>query len=242
MKTIYWVIGVVVVSVSTFIYLMLGDAQKTVPKIKLSYFATEAEIAESVTKILSQILQQRSTFWIGIEPDKTEQLEVVLQLKQQLEKTKPFDKVIVDEELALSKEWLEKFKVTDSVAVKNNLPATGEQLANLEKTGQSYLVITASIYSAPTIIGNQLHQLKEKYLIQPTTFSLAFFPTSSEEEKYMLFPCRTEDHSGTASWGCEVANKSRFTRRKVDQANTKPWIGLMDLIGEKDYMILLKKK
>ena len=57
----------------------------------------------------------------------------------------------------------------------------------------------------------------------------------------MLFPCVTEDHAGTALWGCTVVNKARFTRRKIDTKNTKPWIGLMDLTGENDYMLLLKK-
>ena len=242
MKTIYWVIAVVVVSVSGFIFLLLGDAQKTVPKIKLSYFGTEAEIADSVTKILSQALQKKSFFWIGIEPDKSEQLEFVLQLKKSLEKNKPFSKVIIDQELKLPLEWLQKFNATDSVAIKSNLTSTGEMLSFLEKNNESYVVITASIYSTPAIVGNQIYQLKEKFQIKPTTFSLAFFPTTTDEEKLMLFPCQTEDHSGTSAWGCEVANKSRFTRRKVDFKNTKPWVGLMDLVGEQDYMILLKKK
>ncbi len=242
MKSIYWVIAVVAFSVSVFIYLLLGDAQKTVPKIKLSYFESETEVAESVTKILSQVLENRSSFWVGVEPGRNEQLEVAFQLMQQLQKVKPFSKVLVDEELSLSKEWLEKFSATDSVAVKNNLDSTGEMLAALEKSSQPYIVITANIYSAPTIIGNQIHKLKEKYLIKPTTFSLAYFPVTAEEEKNMMFPCRTEDHAGTAGWGCTVANKARFTRRKIDFKNTKPFIGLMDLIGEQDYMILLKKK
>ncbi len=243
MKTIYWVIAVVAVSLSVFIYVMLGDAQKTVPKIKLSYFATEGEIAESITKILSQTLQQRSGFWIGIEPEKTEQIEVALQLKQQLEKTKTFTKVIVDQELNLSKEWLEKFKATDVIAVKNNMDAVGEVLNGLEANAQPYILITAAIYSTPLIVANQIHKLKTKYpAIKPTTFSLAYLPTTPEDEKFMLFQCNTEDHSGTAAWGCAVVNKARFTRRKIKKDNIKDWIGLMDLIGEQDYMVLLKKK
>lgn len=242
MKTIYWVIGVVAVSVSVFIYLLLGDAQKTVPKIKVSYFDNETEIAEAVTQILSQVLSTRSTFWIGVEPGHNEQLEVALQLKQRLQKAKPFTKVIVDEELSLSKDWLEKFEATDSVAIKNNLSSTGTMLAELEKSNQPYVIITANIYATPSIMGNSIHKMKEKFSIKPTTFSLAFFPTVAAEEKDMVFPCRTEDNAGTAGWGCIVANKARFTRRKIDPQNQKSWVGLMDLIGEQDYMILLKKR
>lgn len=242
MKTIYWVISVAVVSIGVFVYVLMADTQKTLPKIKLSYFKDEAEIADSVTKRLSQDLQAKSNFWVGIEPEKKEQLEFVVQLKQHLEKTKEFKRIILDEEINLPKEWQDKLKITDTVAIKANLDGTGDTLAKLEQSGQAYLVITAAIYSTPLIVGNQIHQMKEKFKIKPTTFSLAFFPVTVDEEKEMLFPCRTEDHSGTATWGCAVANKARFTRRKVDFKNEKPWIALMDLVGENDYMILLKKK
>ncbi len=242
MKTIYWVIGVAVISIGVFIFLILGDAQKSVPKIKVSYFSNETEIAEAVTKILSQVIEKNSFYWVGVEPEKLEQLEVVYQLQNQLSKVKPFNRVIVDTELRLPKEWLEKFKATDAVSIKETVNATGELLQTLEKNGERYFLITAAIYSTPKIQQNQINQMKSKYLIKPITFSLAYFATTTEEERNMIFGCRTEDHSGASEWGCAVLNKSRFSRRKVNQANEKSWVGLMDLIGEKDYMILLKKK
>jgi hypothetical protein len=242
MKAIYWVIGVSACGLGIFIYLFLGDTQKSLPKIKLSYFVDENEIAESVDKILAQEISKQDFYWIGIEPDKLEQLEVVLKLKQQLEKNKPFRTVIVDQELGLKKEWLEKLKAVEVTSVKENMTALTELLGQLEKNKERYLLITASIYSTPLILKNQIHQMKTAKSIFPMTFSLAYFPIKAEYESRMLFSCNTEDHAGTSDWGCVVANKSRFIRRRIDEKNVKPWIGVMDLIGEKDYMLLLFKK
>ncbi|MBC7741013.1 MAG: hypothetical protein H7061_02370 [Bdellovibrionaceae bacterium] len=242
MKAIYWVIAVAVVSVTVFIYLVLGDSQKTVPKIKVSYFTNETEIASSITKILSQELVKTSHFWVGIEPEKLEQLNVVVSLKQELAKLKPLQRVIVDEELKLPKNWLEQLQATDSINFKENIQSTGELLKSLEEKNSGYFFVTANIYSNPFIKENPLNKIKKEYQIHPTTFSMAYFPIAADDEKNMLFPCNAEDHSGTSAWACMVSNKARFSRRKIDLKNEKPWISLMDLIGEKDYMILLKKR
>ncbi len=242
MKAIYWVIGVTVVAVGVFIFLLLGDTQKTIPKIQLSYFVDEKEIAESIQKRLDQEISKSNSFWIGLEPGRDEQLEVALQLKQQLEKSAPFQTVILDQELNLRKEWVEKFKVVETIGIKENFQSVVALLADMEQKNQRYLVITASIYATPLIKKNQIHQMKEIKPIQPMTFSFAFFPVRSELESSMLFGCNTEDHAGVSDWGCAVANKARFVRRKISEKNPKPWIGIMDLIGEKDYMLMLYRK
>lgn len=242
MKAIYWVVGVSLSGIGIFIYLLLGDSQKSVPKIKLSYFIDEKEIAESIVKRLDQEISKANAFWVGVEPGKAEQLEVALQLKNEFEKKQAFITVIVDQELDLSKEWYEKFKTVETVALKANAKDLVQLLGDLEKNNQRYFLLTAAIYSTASIKKNQIHQMKEVKPIHPMTFSLAYFPIRAELEGQMVFPCRTEDHSGTADWGCAVANKSRFIRRKIDEKNEKPWIGAMDLIGEKDYMVLLYKK
>jgi hypothetical protein len=242
MKAIYYVIGVSLAAIGIFIYLLLGDTQKSVPKIKLSYFASEKEIAESIQKRLDQEIAQINAFWVGIEPGKAEQLEVALQLKAELEKKQRFVTVIVDQELDLSKEWLEKFKTIEVIALKEHVKELGQLLGDLEKAKQRYFLLTASIYSTATIKQNQIHQIRTAAGISPMTFSFGYFPVTADLENNMAFPCRTEDHAGTADWGCVVANKARFIRRKIEEKNEKPWIGAMDLIGEKDYMVLLYKK
>ena len=241
-KALYWVIGVVAVAMVVFVYIMLGEAPRTLPKITLSYFEDEQEIASSVSKRLFQEINANQNYFIGVEPDKAEELKIVSILKAELEKTAPFTKIIVDEELALDKGLLESFKTTDIISVKDGIYKLGEQLQAYEKQYIKYLVITASICSSSLLKKNPIHLLREQYQITPMSFSIGYFPISPADEKNMQFVCNTEDHSGTSDWGCVVVNKSRSIRRKVDLNKPKAWIGLMDLTGEKDYMILVKKK
>ncbi len=241
-STIFWVIGVSVVAITVFIYIILADTPRTLPKIKLSYFTDEAEIAVTVEKRLFQETNQNKFYWIGIEPEKNEQLAVVAKLKQRLDKKIKFQNIIVDEELNLSKEVLAELGTTDTLLLKENLTELGEKLQLLETNGTPYLLITASIYTNSFLRKNPVHLLREKNKVNPVTFSLAYLSTTPEDERKMLFPCSTEDHSGLSDWGCIVVNKSRISRRRMEFDNPKPWLGLMDLSGEKDYILLLKKK
>ena len=243
MKALYWVLAACVVALGLFISVSLDGAQKTVPKIKLSYFATEAEIAESVLKRLQLEIGKNSFFWIGIEPEKFEQVAVVAAIKSEIEKKNGrFDEVIVDSELKLSTQHLSLLQVTQNVFLKENMAAVGEVLTMLEKQNKRYLFVTASLYSNSFIKENQIHQLTKKYAISPMTISFGYLAAKVEEEKNYLFPCDAEDRSGASNWGCAIANKSKNVRRKFEKENKKPWAGLMDLTSENDYMLLLRKQ
>lgn len=242
MKPIYWITGVCSVAIVIFIYLFLGDAKRTVPKINLSYFADETEIAESVTKRLSQELAQTRSYWIGVEPTKAEQLEVLRQLILSLQSKAKVQNILLDEELQFSEEWKQKISVTQTIKLKENEDQVAQLISSIISKSEAYILITASIYSTSAILKNPIHIIKEKTKLKPTTFSFAYMPINSEDEKNMLFPCVTEDYSGTASWACLVVNKARSVKRKIKTDIPKAWIGLMDLTGETDYMLLLRKK
>ena len=241
-KALYWVISVVAVAMVIFVYIMLGEAPRTLPKITLSYFVDEKEIATSVSKRLFQEIGTHKNYWIGVEPDQPDHLKIAAFLKNELEKNSTFKEIIIDEELALSKETMALFQATDTIPVKHEIFKLGELLQTYEKQGTSYLVITASIYASSLLKKNPIDVLREKYQITPMTFALGYLPVSAADEKNMQFACNTEDRAGTSDWGCVVVNKSRSVRRKMNLANAKPWVGLMDLTGENDYMILAKKK
>jgi hypothetical protein len=240
--TSLWVIGVITASIALFAYLFVSDAPTTLPKIKLSYYVNEQEIATSVGQHLAQEITQSQNYWIGIEPMKEEQIEVALQLKAELEKKSPFQKIIVDEELGLSDEILKKFSPTDIIFVKQNVDMLGDILAKLEKENVNYLVVTASIYSNSMLLQNPIYKIKEKHGIKPMTFSMAYLPIKPEDEGKMLFTCETEDRTGAKDWACLVVSKARAVRRKVKTDKDKAWTGLMDLSGERDYILLLNKK
>lgn len=243
MKVTYWVFAVVITGFAVTVYFLLGDPQRTVPKIKLSHFESSEEIASSISKRISNEIKANKQYFAGFEPDKAEQIPILVALKNEIEGLNgPFQQIFVDHELQLPTETVNLFPNAQVVPIKENLDLLGERLALLEKEGKSYLVVTAAIYSNSFIKKNQIHQLEEKYKIKPLTLSVAYFPTTAEEEKLMLFPCSTDDHTGTTNWGCAVVNKARFAKRRINPKSEKPWIGLMDLTGENDYMLLVKKK
>ena len=241
-STFVWVFSVLIGSAGLFIYLLRSDTPKTLPKIKLSYFADEAEIARSVATSLNQDSVQTSSYWIGVEPMKHEQIEVALQLKTELESKFAFQKVIIDQELGWSDEVAKKFGITDWILVKENSEQLGQLISKYQSEGVRYILFTASIYSNSLLMQNPIHKIKDKFQIQPTTFSFSYLPFDPEDEKNLLFPCDTEDRAGVKDWGCMVLNKSRNVRRKIDIKHPKAWVGLMDLSGERDYVLWLNKK
>ncbi|OFZ28738.1 MAG: hypothetical protein A2622_06550 [Bdellovibrionales bacterium RIFCSPHIGHO2_01_FULL_40_29] len=243
MKAIYWVIGASIVALGIFISVSLDSAQRTVPKIKLSYFADEVEIAQNVLKRLQLEIGQNPFYWVGVEPDKTEQIAVVVQIKNEIEKLNgPFVEVIADSELKLSAENMKLLGVTQNVFIKENIINVGEVLTKLEQQNKKYFLVTASLYTNTFIKENPTSILKKNNSIKPMTVSMAYFATNPEQEKNILFPCDTEDKSGTSAWGCVIVTKARSVRRKYEKQNIKPWVGLMDLTGGNDYMLLIQKK
>ncbi|MBC7467575.1 MAG: hypothetical protein H7256_16410 [Bdellovibrio sp.] len=243
MKALYWVIGVVIVCGGLFISIMLGDSQKTVPRIKLSYYGNEAAVAEAVVKALDQDGNKLETIWIGIEPDKSAQLDVVQAVKQQIEKKNgPFDEVIIDTELKVAEDTQVRLGRTQNVFLKENLQTVGEGLAKLEASGRKYLFITAAPYSTSFIENNQFNTVQKNFKINPVRISMGYYAAELKEDGEILFLCDTEDKSGTSNWGCAVINKARNTRRKFDFANKSQWAVVMDLTAENDFTLLLRKQ
>ncbi len=237
----YWVLIVVALSVGIFVYLIKEDQPGTLAIMGVTSFQDTNELGESIVQNLSQKISRNEFYWIGIEPGKNEHLTLAGSLIRQLKAHHTFASIIVDQELSLSAAELAELSATDVIGIKANLYKLGETLQMLEKTHSSYILVSASIYTNSLLKKNPLHDLEEKYNINPATFSFAYLPTTGDDEKNMVFGCRTEDQTGTSDWGCVVVNRARFARRKLTGDPTKPLIALMDLDGEKDYIILLKQ-
>lgn len=221
-----------------------GEAQKTVPKIKLSYFKDNGEFATSIEQSLHEEITKAKYFWIGYEPEKENQYDLTHLLKQEIEKQNgPFDIVLIDQELMLGDEKENFLGKTHEIPLKENFNEAAELIkANKDK---KILVITAAIYSSNFILTNPHAKIKELTQAKPLVFSSGYFPATQEDEANALFSCDTEDKTGTSPWGCAVLNKARSIRRRIDQEKLKlspaPRIGLMDSSGESDYMVLVGK-
>lgn len=220
------------------------EAQKTSSKIKLSYFKDNNEFVNTIEQSLHEEITKAKYFWIGYEPEKENQYELTHLLKQEIEKQNgPFDIILIDQELMLGEEKEKFLGKTHEIPLKENFNDAAELIkANKDK---KVLIITAAIYSSNFIKNNPHAKIKELTQTQPVAFSLGYLPAHQEDEVNNLFRCDTEDKTGTSPWGCAVLNKARTIRRRIDLMKLKetpaPRIGLMDISGDHDYMVLVGK-
>lgn len=242
-KVIYYIGAVFLAGVVTLVYLSLGQTEKTLPKIKLSYFKSDAEVAESIHSILQQQIKKEKHFWFGVEPGFTNQLQIFEKLKAEIEKENgPFDVVYVDQELKLKNEERSLFGKPVPHDIKENWGHVADEIK--KNADKKVLVISAAIYTTNFLKENPIHKIKEASGVTPMTFSAGYFAARPDEEKNNIFRCVTDDKEGVAAWGCLVLNKARSQRRKVDTKKIDPpsslTAGVMDLTGEKDYMLLVR--
>ena len=165
-------------------------------------------------------------------------LDLALALKNDIEKSNgPFDILILDKELELKQEDKPELKNFQIMEIKSQWFDLADFFKN--NKDKKIFVISASIYTTSFLKENPIHKIKAKSELIPTTFSVGYFSVDTEDEKNQIFRCSTENKEGVSDWACAVINKSRTLRRKFDSSKNKT-AGLMDLTGEKDYMILLR--
>lgn len=243
-KVAYYIAALFVIGLVALFLLTSGSAEKTVPKIKLSYFKSEIETAQSIHKILQQEIKNQNYFWLGIEPEKNNQISIAVNLKKIIEsEIGPFDLIFLDKELGLNADQLSQWGNAQIIPVKSDWYKVADLIKS--QVSKRILVVTAAIYSTNLIQQNPVHKINEVTIgVKPLTISMGYFAVDTEDEKNNLFHCLTDDKEGVASWGCAVLNKARSQRRKLSMEKIKsnpPLIpGLMDLTGEKDYMLLIK--
>lgn len=243
--TLIWVFTVIGGSLALFGYLVSGDSDAPAlqAEIEMTGFKNEQEIVSALAQRLETPLKENRFFWIGLEPEKPEQLDVLIKLKQEIEKHHSLAHVIVDAELGYDKAALARIGPSDVLSVKEYLYDIGGRLQKVEREGKAYLLVTASIYATSYLKKNPAGILKGQYGLKPLTFSLAYFPVTAAAEKNMLFPCRTsDDQTGTAPWGCLIVNKSRFLRRKIASAGEMPWVGFLDSLNPQEYVLVLHRQ
>lgn len=237
-KPIYFAIVIFVLALVGLIYTQLGSAQKTIPKLKLSYFRNLTEFSVAIQGRLQQEILVEKSFWFGVEPEKPNHVKLAIEVMKQIEKSNgPFDVIFVDKELQLKAEDLAELPSVKEVLVREEWPAVADQIFALKE--KKYFLITASIYSSSYLHQNPVHKIKNKIQKNIMTFSSGHLSVDVQDEKNSVFPCRTDDKEGISAWSCTVINKSRTQRKKLKN-DSGVFAGLMDLTGEMDYMILLR--
>ncbi len=245
---LYFVIASTVIGVAFFAFYTFQDLNKSQPKIKLSYYQSVSEIADGILQKLEHELRDQNQFWIGVEPNKADHLALAEEMILKLKAQNKIDDVFVDEQLGLDEQQLAAFAMAfpdfKIIPVKDNW----YDLADFAKKGEldRAAILTAAIYSTSMLPKNPIDKIKTDAVeYKPMAFSMGHFTIDAADEKNLTFPCMTEDRSGTQTWACGILNKARSQRRRIQplaEVANKPFLGLMDLTGEKDYMILLTKR
>lgn len=237
-NAVYFAVTIFILAIGILIYSQLGTAQKTIPKVKLSYFENTDLFADAVLGRLQQETAGEKSFWFGIEPEKNNHIQLALSLKNKIEKQNgKFDAVFIDKELNIDTKIFTELQNAEVVLVRDEWPNVADKIKALD--GKKYFLITAAIYSTSFLKQNPLAKIAEKNQSRPMTFSSGYFSSDVHDEDGGVFRCSTEDKEGVSGWGCAVVNKSRSQRKKLN-VEKKSLAGLMDLTGEKDYMILLR--
>ena len=245
---LYFVIASAVVGLSIIAAYMARDMTKTVPKIKLSYFKSVPELAETVLNRLELELTTESQFWIGIEPNKSNHIVLAEELTLRLKSLGKIEQVYVDEQLGLSEQQLAGIAMAFPDFKVLTIKEHWFDLSEMQKKNElaKSMIITASIYATSMLPQNPINKIKkDNPNYKPTTFSTGHFAISTEDEKNLTFPCGTEDRAGTQNWACGILNKARAQRRKIQptgEVHNKTFLGVMDLTGEKDYMIVFTER
>lgn len=244
LRAAHYIAAIFTAGLIALVYLADGQSQESEPKIKLSYFKSNTELAESFYGVLKQdSMNQQKHFWFGIEPGIPGQLEIYRLLKNQIESENgPFEMIYVDRELKLPPEEKSLYGTPTVREIKEDWGGVAKDLqANSDK---KILVITAAIYSTNLIAQNPISKMKKSSAIDPVTLSMGYFASNTKEENKNIFRCATDDREGISGWGCVVVNKARGQRRKIDILKINPplslIIGLMDKTGDKDYMVLVR--
>lgn len=245
---LYFVIAAVVIGLVYFISVYEDDIQKTTPKMKLSYFPTVTEVAETILKTLDTELRSENQFWIGIEPQKQAHLQFAEELVRLLKIQNKIKQIYIDEQLGFDEKELSVFaKVFPNfkiIPVRDNWP----QLAELYKKHEmnDSAVVTAAIYSTSMLPENPIDKIKKDYPeFKPTTFSSGHFALNTDDEKNNIFPCFTEDKTGTNKWACTIIGKARANRKKLlsmTEKTEKTYLATMDATSDKDYILLLTER
>lgn len=246
MKYLYW-IGVVVVLVSGIaLSVYFGVGSKTLPKITPSYFDQEAGMAQAIAQRLRLEIMAAPVLFLGVEDGRPEQVQLWKDFYQTTAQDPQlaYQYVIIDSEL---KENIAEgvFPGSLFMSVNEETQRLNEIIKETQSKKQRVLVITPNIFATGLLTAGPIQRLRSEFsspeaAVKITGFTTAFLPASEADFKQMI-PCSTNpnDRLGTGKLGCLIQQKFKTIRRKLQFKRN--FTALMDLIGQDDYLVLIRK-
>jgi len=236
MKYIYWISAAVILASGIGFSVYFGIQPKTIPKITYSHFESPSDLAKAVILRMNQELKGYPIVLLGVMPGRSYDLEVWKAfLAESSVPSLQYQVLVIDADLPGAVDMF------PGAVRMNFMTDTDRFVAGAKKAlsqGLRMAVIVPSIYGSQLLKDSPVSLIKQKSDLQPASFSLVGFPRSTEEEQKQDLLCvmGVNDRHGTGALGCVTQNKARLVYRK--KSNPQKFEGLMDLVGERDYLIL----
>lgn len=237
MKYLNWTFLGLLVAAGVAITLYFGLQPRSLPKIKNSLLANPERMGEAVAQRLWQEIKEADLILLGVEPGKPDHLKLWKRFLEVLPAEQKYTQVLIEPGL----EDKNIISYNEEMDLQKDLDRFKQGLKKAQENKIRVAIIVPSIYSSQSIPDNPVHRLTQDSEFLPLSLSVAEPTLSREEESEAPYPCASgsEDAAGLASWGCLIQTKSRGLYRKKWEPGK--YLGLMDQIGEKDYLVLIRK-
>lgn len=237
MKYVYGILVAVVLVLGIGFSVYFGVQPKSIPKITYSNFSEPSKVADALVLRMNQELKGMPFVMLGVMPGRKMDLEVWKAFLAQSEVPEiQYQALVIDPELPFANEL---FPSAVKMDIKTDMVRFIEGAKNARAQGLRMAVIVPSIYASQRLQGNSADILRKTTDLAPTSFSIMGFPRSAEQEDKMEIPCvmGANDRDDVGALGCMAEQKARLLYRK----KSKPgfYEGLMDQVGERDYLLLL---
>jgi hypothetical protein len=236
MKYLYWIGAGIVLALGIGFSVYFGIQPKSIPKITYSHFEQPAKLADAIILRMNQELKGYPLVMLGVMPGRAYDLEVWKAFLSQSHIPEiQYQAIVVDPGLP---GVAETFPTAVKIDLKKEMDRFIEGAQNAQKQGLRMAVIVPTIYAIQLLKENPVSVFKEKSGLTVASFSIMGFPRAPEQEANVEIPCEMghTDRDGTGALGCVAINKARTVYRK----KSKPGMyeGLMDQVGQSDYLIL----
>jgi hypothetical protein len=236
MKYLYWVAAAIVVVIGVGISVYFGQGTVSLPKITYNHYSDPAKFAEVLILKMSSELKDAPLVMLGVAPGRKIGLEIWKAfLDQTASGELKYPVVIVDPGLPFANEM---FPDAVKMDLKKDFLRFIEGAKNARVQGVRMAVIVPSIYASQLLQGNPADSIKKNSDLKLTSFSVMGFPRAAEQEATMEIRCvmGQNDRDGEGALGCEAQKKARLLYRKKSRPGF--YEGVMDQVGEKDYLVL----
>ncbi len=214
-----------------------GLAPKPIPKIKFSLFEEPLKLAQAIELRLQEELKNAPILAFGYQPEKPEQLEILRQfVKINSGAGLKYDVIVADADLG---DLGAGFEGAEKLHMKEQLEDLAKGIQAAQAAQRRVLMVMPSSFSSQLLPANVVGQLKQKFQLSITSFSIVELLRSRDSEKTVTIPCFVSDTGqdvlGAGALGCAILQQSRATYRKKGEPSKKA--GMMDQRGLTDYLI-----